>query len=165
VVPLQKTLKTSAPKASKSIMKYSAASWRARTAVLCIRRLIFHIFCASSGPKRLQGAFLMRRFVDFETYRSPLELPFLGNSGEAFSCRLSVMRTIMQPLWLIEGMEVFPQLISGLFVWHGPWLVMFMVTGVLFRHARVVTSLLCVYWWLRNLIRKHTPLFLRRYQG
>jgi hypothetical protein len=51
-------------------------------------------------------------------YASPrtLEPPFLGNSGEAFSHQLSVMRTVVQPLWLNEGMEVFPQMISGLFV-------------------------------------------------
>ncbi len=130
-----------------SIMKYSTpASWRARTAVLSIHRLLFPIFCASLHTRCWKRTFLMRRFVFFWTYGSPLEPPFLGNSGEAFSCQLSVVWTVVQPLWLNEGMEVFLQLIFGLFVWHGPgpWLVMFMVAGVLFRHAHVVTSLLCV---------------------
>jgi hypothetical protein len=40
-----------------SIMKYSAASWRARTAVLCICRLLFPIFCASLAYKMLEGGF------------------------------------------------------------------------------------------------------------
>jgi hypothetical protein len=52
----------------------------------------------------------------FGTYGSPLELQFLGNSSEAFSHQLSVTRTVMQPLWLNEGVVVFSQLISGLFV-------------------------------------------------
>jgi hypothetical protein len=90
-------------------MKYSTASWRARTAVLCICRLLFPNFSASLHRKRWKGAFLMRRFVVFGTYGSPLLPPFLDESGKAFSWQLPFAWMLVQPLWLNEGMEVFPQ--------------------------------------------------------
>ncbi len=48
-----------------STMKYSAASWRARTAVLCIRRSLFPNFSAILCTRRWKGVFLMRRSVFF----------------------------------------------------------------------------------------------------
>ncbi len=69
----------------------------------------------------------------------------MGPSSEAFSQQsLAFSRPLMPPWWLNAGVGLFPHLIYGLFVWYGPWLVMFMVAGVIFKRAQVVTSLLCV---------------------
>jgi hypothetical protein len=57
----------------------------------------------------------MRRFVIFWNYGSPLEPLFLGKSGKVCLRLSPVAWTVMLPLWLNEGMEVFPQYISGLF--------------------------------------------------
>ncbi len=45
----------------------------------------------------------------FGTYGSPLETPFLGASGEAFSRQLPFAWSLVQLLWLNEGVEVLPQ--------------------------------------------------------
>ncbi len=127
-----------------STMKYSAASWRARTAMLCICRSLFPNFSPILRTRCWKGAFLMRRSVFFWTFGSPLEPPFLGASGEAFSWQSPFARPLVQPLLLNDSVRLLPQYIYGPFVWYGPWLVIFMVAGVIFKHAQVVTSLLCV---------------------
>jgi hypothetical protein len=80
----------------------------------------------------------------FGTFGSPLEPPFLGASVEDLPRQLPFAWPLVQTLWLNESMGLLPQEIYGPFVWYGPWVVMFMVAGVIFKHAQVVTSLLCV---------------------
>ncbi len=86
----------------------------------------------------------MRRSVFFGTFGSPLEPPFLGASGEAFSQQLPFARLLVQTLRLNDNVGLLLQEIYGPFVWYGPWLVMIMLAGVIFKRAQVVTSLLCV---------------------
>jgi hypothetical protein len=67
-----------------SIMRYSAASWRARTAVLCIHRLLFPCFSASSCTRRWKGAFLMRRIVFFLNLRISLAATVPGHQWQGY---------------------------------------------------------------------------------
>jgi hypothetical protein len=60
--------------------------------------------------KTLEGGFPDEEiYIFFGTFGSPLEPPFLGASGEAFSRQSLFARPLVQPLWLNEGMEVLPQ--------------------------------------------------------
>ncbi len=92
-----------------STMKYYAASWRARRAELCIHRALFlDMSCTILFTRCWKGAFLMRRSVFFWTFGSPLEPPFLGTSGEAFSRQSPFARPLVQPLWLNESVGFAP---------------------------------------------------------
>ncbi len=129
-----------------STMKYLVASWRARRAVLCIRMSLFlELACKISLTRRWKGAFLMRRSVFFWNFRISLRASVPGRPRWGFlTAIVGFLRPLVPPWWLNAYVGLFPQYIYGLFVWYGPWFFMFMVAGVVLKHAQVVTSLLCV---------------------
>ena len=67
-----------------STMKYSAASWRAITAVLCICRSLFPNFSAILCTRRWKGAFLMRRSVFFWNFQISLRATAPGRQRWGF---------------------------------------------------------------------------------
>ncbi len=67
-----------------STMKYSIASCRARTAVLCTRRLLFPNFSAILHTRCWKGAFLMRRSVFFWNFWISLRGTHLGRQWRGF---------------------------------------------------------------------------------
>jgi hypothetical protein len=68
-----------------STMKYSAASWRARRAVLCIRRSLFlDMLCTIPCTRRWKGAFLMRRSVVFLNFWISLRATVPGCQRQGF---------------------------------------------------------------------------------
>ncbi len=68
-----------------STMKYSAASWRARRAVLCICRSLFvDMSCMISCTRCWKGAFLMRRSVVFWNFWISLAATVPGHQRRGF---------------------------------------------------------------------------------
>jgi hypothetical protein len=66
-------------------MKYSAASWRARRAELCIRRSLFlDMLCTISCTRCWKGAFLMRRSVVFWIFWISLRATVPGHQRQGF---------------------------------------------------------------------------------
>ncbi len=92
-----------------STMKYFAASWRARIAVLCICRWLFPNFSTIWHTRRWKGFFLLGDLYFFGTFGSPLEPPFLGANGEAFSWQSPFVQPLVQTLWLNESVGLLPQ--------------------------------------------------------
>ncbi len=101
-----------------------------RTSWYCWRHQPWSILLPPGEPKQLWSAFTGCSFqisvqscvqdaerglswwgdlYFFETFGSPLEPPFLGGSGEAFSWQSPFARLLVQPLWLNDSMGLLPQ--------------------------------------------------------
>jgi hypothetical protein len=87
-----------------SIMKYSTASWRARTACALYLQVSLSNFLCKLAYKTLEGGFPDEEICCFcESYGSPLESQFLDKSSKAFSRLSSGAWTVVQPVWLNKG--------------------------------------------------------------
>ncbi len=126
-----------------SIMKYSTTSWREEQLCSAFAGLCFLFFVRACIQDTGRGLSWWGDLLFFGTYGSPLEPLFLGNSGEAFSCRLSVAQTLCSLCGVMKAWRFSASWFLGC-LFERPRLVMFMVAGDLFRRAHVVTSLLCV---------------------
>ncbi len=129
-----------------STMKYSTASWRARRAVLCIRRSLFlDMLCTISWTRCWKGAFLMRRSVFFWNFWIYLRATIPGHQRWGFLMAITfcaATRAAFVAKWRRGGAPPVDL--------HAVCLTRAMVGDVyghgcvLLKCAHVVTSLLCV---------------------
>jgi hypothetical protein len=66
-------------------------------------------FQCNLAYKMLEGGFPDEEICMFLELLDPLEAPFLGASGEAFSWQSPFARPLVQTLWLNESVGLLPQ--------------------------------------------------------